>query len=177
MSWSPMGGPVVEAVQVQGYSTPGLCRIDGLSSERDYQRNDEIYGLSGGTVRFKGRKLRTFTIRCLLYTQQDWKDFDFFFPIVAAVPVGKNFGKAWSVSHPLLKIHGISSVVFEKIKGPEQSSDSGEWTLTLECLEFRKPRVEMAKVDAAKATPIDPVDVEIDQNAAYIEKLSQELAL
>jgi hypothetical protein len=71
---------------------------------------------------------------------------------------------------------GVKAVVFEEISAPELTQETGEWTVTLSCIEYREPRVETAKVKGAKATQADPVDEAIDKKTAELDALNASYA-
>lgn len=163
--WTPES-LAADKVRINGqiYS-PGLVRFRGLKQTRDFRVTDFIVGISGGMVQFRGRKLCRFGIDFLLHTEEDWSDYYTIKPILDELPYGRgpdgatNFGKAVGLEHPLLSLLNISAVVLEHVGVPEQDGDKGVWKVALECIEFRRPRLQTASVDAAKSAPPDPTDV------------------
>lgn len=179
-AWDPLQQPRDYAI-VAGRKTPGVCEIVGAGDLRkwDVQRGP---GLLGAYALFMGKDLAKFTLRLRLYTQADWRGWDELRPLISKVPrrrygdigggppSGKGSG-ALEIVHPLLEQVNIRAVVVEAIKAPEQTAD-GEWTIAIELLEFRRPRVGMAKPDGAEtAAPTDPWDVAIDRMEKQVNEL------
>ena len=167
MTWNPLDDSVDKAT-IGGQLTPGICEIVGADSPRAWDERTG-YGLSGATVYFHGIKLSHFSIRFRLYTTQDWDDWHTFRPLVDRPPIGKR-PRSLDCVHPLLEDLGISSIVIEDVLVPEQTDD-GEWTIELKVIEFRQPKFGMAKPEGSTATPVDPVEAEIQANSDRIAQL------
>jgi hypothetical protein len=167
VSWNPLDNPV-DKVGLGGKLTPGLAEIVGADSPRQWDERTG-YGLSGATVFFHGIKLSHFSIKLRLFTAADWDDWHAFKPLVDKPPIGKR-PRSLDVSHPLLEDLGIRSVVVENVSVPEQSDD-GEWSIEIKVIEFRKPKFTMAKPEGSTATPVDPVEQQIQANTDKIAKL------
>lgn len=164
MSWNPIEQPI-DKVVMAGKLTPGIAEIVGANSPRSWDERGG-YGLSGALSVFTGIKLAHFSIRLSLYTIEDWNDWHAFKAIVAKPPYGKR-PRAIDISHPILDDVGIRAVGVEDVLGAEQS-DAGVWTIEIKCIEFRKPKVALAKPEGATATPVDPVEQKIAlKNAEY----------
>lgn len=166
--WNPYDKPV-DYVLVAGKRTPGLAEVLGADTPRRWDER-EAYGLAGALVVYHGVKLSHFRIVLRLLTPQDWLDWHKFRPLVAKAPIGQR-QRALDVQHPLLDEVGIRSAVVENMHSPEQTGD-GEWTITLDMIEYRTPKVALAKPDGAAATPVDPYDAIIDQQSKQIDDLS-----
>jgi hypothetical protein len=124
----------------------------------------EGFGISGAFSVFKGRGLAHFSVKLRLYSVEDWDGWDAFKPIVDKLPTrrggtGKDSG-VLDIWHPLLESLDIKAVAAAEVGQPEQT-DSGEWTIEIKFLEFRYPKIALAKPDAAAATPVDPVEEQI----------------
>lgn len=155
--WNPITDAVDKA-RLAGIPTPGICEIIGAGSPRKWDERTG-YGWSGAWLVYQGIALSHFSIVLTLYTQSDWDDWDTFRPIVARAPIGTR-PKAIGVYHPVLAEVGITSLVVEDVKAPQQIGD-GEWIISIDCIEWRQPKFGFAKPDGAEATPNDPVDQEI----------------
>ena len=169
MSWNPLEHPVDKAT-IGGQLTPGLCELVGADSPRGWDER-QGYGLSGATVFFTGIKLSHFSIKLRLYTTQDWEDWHTFKPVVDKPPIGKR-PRSLDCAHPLLEDLGIRSIVIENVGAPEQTDD-GEWTVELKVIEFRRPKFTMARPEGSTATPVDPIEQQIQ---AYADKITELLA-
>lgn len=170
--WNPIDYPQ-DYVLVAGRKTPGVADVVGADSPRNWDER-EGYGLSGALLVFHGLKLSHFVINIRLFTQSDWADWRKFRPLVLKPPIGKR-QKALDVAHPLLEQVGIRSAVVDNLKTAQQT-DNGEWTISIEMIEFRGPRVALAKPDGSQAGPTDPYDIAIDANNKYIDQMTEELA-
>lgn len=167
MTWNPIDTPVDKAF-LGGRITPGLCDVEGANSPRNWDERDG-YGLSGATVIFKGVKLSHFSIKFRLYTAEDWNDWHAFAPTVAKPPLGKR-PRALDIAHPITDEVQIRSVVVDDVLAPVQTGD-GEWTVEVKLIEFRKPRLALAKPQGSTATPVDPIEQQIQANSDRIAQL------
>lgn len=71
----------------------------------------------------------------------------------------------FDVSHPILTLHRIKSILFESFTGPTPTGEVGVWTYTLKGTAFRPP---LPKPKPASSTPTSskPVDVNTKDGAA-----------
>lgn len=167
MSWNPLDNSVDQA-KIGGQLTPGICEIIGADSPRAWDER-QGYGLTGATVFYHGTKLSHFSIKFWLYTAQDWDDWHAFRPLVDRPPIGKR-ARSLDIAHPLLEDLGIRSIVIESV-GVAEQADDGVWTIELKVIEFRQPKFTMAKPEGSTATPVDPVEQEIQTNSDRIAQL------
>lgn len=159
MAWNPLDQPV-DYIKLAGQKSPGLAEVIGAASPRKWDERGG-YGLSGSTVVFRGVGLCKFTVKIKLYTADDWASWDAWRPLVAKPPLGTR-ARAQEIWHPLLEQLEVSAAVVEEVSQPEQTND-GEWTITIKFIEYRKPKVALAKPDGAKATPADPIETQVIQ--------------
>ncbi len=179
MSWNPIDSPVDKAF-LGGKMTPGLCDIEGANSPRNWDERDGYGQRLMGSLHvhigsiptlliFKGVKLSHFSIKFRLYTPADWDDWHAFAPTVAKPPIGKR-PRALDIAHPITEEVGIRSVAVEDVLAPVQTGD-GEWTVEVKLIEFRAPRFALAKPQGSAATPVDPVEAQIQANSDRIAQL------
>lgn len=159
-----------------GSKSPGLCDVSGASSPRKW---DQVagYGLSGATTRFLGVALSEFSIKFRLYgdpkvPDPDWIDWNAFQDSVLMKPPAGRYPKALDIWHPVLERLKIKAVGVVDVGQPYQSDD-GEWTIEVKFIEFRRPKISLAKPDAAKATPTDPYDKIIDSLDQQIQEAAK----
>jgi hypothetical protein len=162
MTWNPIDEPC-DYITLAKVKSPGLADVSGASSVRRWDER-EGFGISGAFSVFKGRGLAHFSVKLRLYSVEDWEGWYAFKPIVDKLPTrrggkGKDSG-VLDIWHPLLEGLDIIAVAAAEVMQPEQT-DSGEWTIEIKFLEFRYPKVTLAKADAAAATPVDPVEEKI----------------
>lgn len=169
-AWSPIATPVDKA-KLAGRYTPGICQVIGAGSPRNWDKRAG-YGWMGAWLVWAGNDLSSFSIVCSLYTDQDWEDWHAFRPVVLRLPNGKR-PKSYDVYHPVLAEVGITSLVVEDVKGPHQTGD-GEWTIEIACIEWRQPKIGLAKPDGAEATENDPVEQEIKLKREERDALANE---
>lgn len=170
MAWDPLSSPV-DYFLLANQKSPGIAELVGASSPRKWDERGG-YGLSGSTVVFRGVGLSRFSFKIRLYTEQDWSDWFAWKPLVDRPPLGER-PKALGISYPLLEQLGVTAVVVEEVSQAEQTNP-GEWTITIKFIEFRKPKVALAKPEGAKATPADPVDVVIEQLSNQVKELANQ---
>jgi hypothetical protein len=170
MTWNPLDQPI-DYVVLGGQKTPGLATIVGASSPRKWDERAG-YALSGATVWYHGLGLARFSLMLRLYTAEEWAAWDAFRPLVATPPRTRA-AKGLQIEHPLLAHVGITAVVVDELMAPEQTDD-GEWTIEIRLIEFRQPKVALAKPDAATATPVDPVEEEIGKLTTQFQTLANQ---
>jgi hypothetical protein len=163
MPFNPVTQPV-DYILLADRKSPGLAEVLGAASLREWvERNG--YGLTGGFSTFKRRKLAHFSVKLRLYTAQDWADWHAWKALVDKLPTRRGGDGPASgylkIDHPILADLDIKAAGVEKVSQPEQTND-GEWTITIDFIEFRSPKVTLAKPEGAKATPVDPYDAQIE---------------
>lgn len=159
-----------------GFKSPGLCDVSGASSPRKWDQAAG-YGLSGATTRFLGVALSEFSIKFRLYgdphvNDPDWVQWNVFESGVLMKPPAGRYPRALSIWHPVLERLKIKSVGVVDVGQPYQS-DTGEWTIEVKFIEFRRPKIALAKPDASQATPTDPYDVIIDSLDKQIKEAAK----
>lgn len=176
MAWNPLDAPC-DYILLAKRKSPGLAEVVGASSPRKW---DELQGpgLSGAFILFRGRGLAHFSVRLRFYTAADWEAWEAWKPLLK-LPTqrygkGKDSG-ALEIYHPLLRQLDIKAVAVAEVMQPEQT-DHGEWTVEIKFIEFRRPKVTMAKPEGAVDTPADPVEDVIEKltDAFQVEALASE---
>ena len=162
MTWDPETQSC-DYILLSGKKSPGFAEVVGAASIRKWDERPG-FGLSGAFSVFTGRGLAHFTVRLRLYTPEDWSEWYAWKPIVDKLPTrrggsGKDTGTL-DIWHPLLEALDIRAVAVEEVRAPEQT-DHGEWTIEIKFIEFRHPKLTLAKPEGSAATPVDPVEEEI----------------
>ena len=158
-----------------GVKSPGLCDVSGASSPRKWEQRPG-YGLSGATTVYLGNALSEFSIKFRLYGEPhtaigpdpDWQQWNVFRDAVLMKPPAGNRPQALVIWHPQLEALKIKSVGVVDV-GQAYQDDKGEWTIEVKFIEFRRPRITLAKPESAKATPTDPYDRIIEANTIAIQ--------
>lgn len=173
MTWNPLANPIDWYLLV-GKKSPGISEVVGANSPRKWDEQ-QSFGWSGATLRFAGLGLSKFEIKTRLYTRAEWDDWNQNFePLLARPLVGKK-PKAMMIWHPFLTSKQIFAVVVVDIVGPVQI-EPGVWEHTVQYVQYRERRFQLAKPDAVKDTPKDPIDQVIDRKRETVEQLMAELA-
>lgn len=159
MGWDPITDPC-DYILLAGKRSPGLAEVRGASSPRAWDER-EGFGLSGSFSVFKGRRLAHFSVILTLTTPDDWEAWREWKPIVDKLPTrrggaGKDTGTL-DIWHPLLADLDIKAVAVAEVMQAEQVDD-GVWSIEIKFLEFRHPKITLAKPEGAAATPVDPVE-------------------
>jgi hypothetical protein len=162
-------------VLLGGLKSPGLCDVQGAGSPRKWDQAAG-YGLSGAVSRFLGNALSEFSIKFRLYgdpkvPDPDWQAWQAFEAVLMKPPAGKH-PRALDIWHPVLERLKIKSVGVVDVGQPYQSDD-GEWTIEVKFIEYRRPKITLAKPEAAKATPTDPYDRIIDSLDQQIKEAAK----
>lgn len=146
MAWSPLETPIDYAV-LGGQQTPGLCDVQGLALQYRIDKQ-QGFATTGSYPRWLGRDLAEFKLVIRLYTQQDWDDWETFKPLVLRPPKDR-----WlTIQHPFTSALGIVGVMVKSVSQPEEI-DGGAHAITVELIEFRRPRQTYSKPDAADDKP------------------------
>jgi hypothetical protein len=134
---------------------------------------------------FHGRKLSEFTVDLVLSEDADWDAWNAWKHLVLAPPSEIQSDpnsilrptairpRALDIEHPILADLGIRSVVIENCSQPEQTAD-GQWTISIKMLEFHRPHFTVARPTGSAATPVDPVDAQIEGLTRQVQALSGE---
>lgn len=170
MPFQPLTSPV-NTCKLGGVESPGICEIYGASSPRKW---DEIegYGWVGGLLVFHGLPLSKFSVRCTLYTDAHWEQWERFRRVVARPPIGTR-PRALSIEHPQLAELGITAAVVEEVYAAHQVGN-GVWEIEISLIESRTYKGSaVTKPDGAEATEDDPIGA---ANEATIKQLTGEAA-
>lgn len=172
MTWDPITQPV-DYIDLGGQRSPGLAEVVGASSPRKWDER-RGYGLSGAIVVFRGIGLARFSVKLRFYTPEDWAGWYAWKPVVDRPPLGTR-PRALDIWHPLLEAQQITKVVVEDVGQPEQTDD-GEWTVEIKFIEYRRPKIALAKPEGSQATPADPMEAEILRLNELVLDLKHQLA-
>ena len=165
--FDPFTNPV-DFVTIAGQRTPGLATIkDADKIRRLHERRG--YALSGASVRDQGDQLTHFTVQLVFTTSAEFEAWDAFRPILARPP-GRSTS-ALDISHPILELVGIRSVIPEKTGQPKMLDELGTWGIELGFCEFRNPQPALDAVSASAAV-VTPGNGSPEQQ---IEMLTAEL--
>lgn len=154
-------------------TTPGLARIYDANQKLAWDQQ-QGYGASGAVVIYRGTKLVEFSLELRFWLPEHWDAWDTFRPLVQRPPFGKR-PTPLTISHPWLAQQEISQVVVTQLDQPV-IDEYMLGTVKIGFLEYRVPRIALAKPQGDPAQPLDPYDQEIARNRATIEQQNQELA-
>lgn len=158
MTWNPLTDPV-DYILLSGERSPGIADVEGFTSPRRWDER-KGYGLSGGTVIFRGIGLAAGTVSLRLFESEHFERWDTWKNLVQRPPIGTR-GHAMDISHPQLDDLGVTSVVIEDVSQLEQTED-GIWTVKIRMKEFRRPVLQLQAPTGSQARSADPVDIEIE---------------
>jgi hypothetical protein len=172
--WNPFTLSIDAAV-LSGLVTPGFAIIERGGTPRNWDERMG-YGWSGSFPVFTGQKLGFFDLTFRMFTKTDWELYRAIRPLLVRPPYGKR-PQALDIVHPILLDLEIRSIVITDVKQLRQT-DPGVWEKTIECLQFRKPKIALAKPEASAQKPEsqDPYDKLIDKLSADNQALTDELA-
>lgn len=176
--WDPIVAPC-DYILLSGSRSPGIAEVRGASSPRAWDER-EGFGISGSFSVFKGRRLAHFSVVLKLYSADDWAAWYEWKPIVDKLPTrrggsGKDSG-VLDIWHPLLEALDVKAVAVAEVMQPDQTGD-GEWSIEIKFIEFRHPKVTLAKPEASEADPVDPVEEEVIKpltDMLQVERLADE---
>jgi hypothetical protein len=159
VTWDPITSPC-DYILLASKRSPGIAEVRGASSPRKWDERDGL-GITGAFSVFTGRGLAHFSVVLRLYSAQDWQDWHEWKPIVDRLPTrrggeGKDSGKL-AIWHPLLQTLDIKAVGVAEVMQPDQTGD-GEWSIEIKFVEFRVPKVTLAKPEGADETTAEAID-------------------
>jgi hypothetical protein len=168
--WDPWNYPI-NYVLVGGKKSPGIAEIVGASDVRGYDER-RGYGLSGAYCIFKGKELAKWSIKLRFYEPQDYLDWQQWKKLINKVPT-KQLPNALDIWHPQLEELGIKSFQLKELPQAVQEQD-GLWVVDIKCIEFRKPKLAVAKADASKPQAPESVkDKKIRELTGQVQVLRQ----
>lgn len=171
MSFDPISNPV-DFIVLGGARSPGIAEVIGAEAAREYAVRQPPF-TTGARIVYKRRKLAEFSVKIRLYTPEDFAAWNEWRPLIDKLPAQRRQATALDIAHPQLEDLDIKAVVIVSVSQLEQT-DHGEWTCTIKFLESRGlPKVTLAKVEGAKATPVDPIDLEIKGLANQVQELAK----
>lgn len=146
-------------VLLGGFKSAGLADVAGASSPRKWEQRPG-YGLSGASTVFLGVLLSEFSIKFRLYgdpavPDPDWVAWNAFEAAVLMKPPPNRFPRALDIWHPVLERLKIKAVGVTDVGQPVQTDD-GEWTIEVKFIQYKRPRLTMAKPDGSQANKPDP---------------------
>jgi hypothetical protein len=152
-SFDPFVTPV-DYVVLNAKKSPGVAKVTGATDKRKWDVQQGMYS-SGAITIYRGREISHFTVTLTLTSAQDWVDWAAWRSLVSRPPVGiagfKSQSKAMTIEHPWLAMLDIHEVNVEEVGQPEETDETGAWSIAIKFLEFRLPKPSFAKPDAAKA--------------------------
>lgn len=164
----------LDQLYVLAQPSPGITVIEGSSIAPRKWEERGGYGLTGATLVFLGLGLGKFDAIHSFYDKADWEAWAEWLKIVSAPPVGKR-PRALDVSHPWLEMFNVFKAVVLDNGTPRQTED-GLWQVVYSWQAFRSPKFALAKPEGAQATPLDPVDANLDARTTLIDAMFQGLA-
>jgi hypothetical protein len=180
MAWNPYRMPVNKFLIVN-YWSPGVCvQPEGASIDRNFDER-RGYGIDFAFLIFWGRKLAHFKTVLKIWDEPTWEEWQQFRPLLHAVPRrgavngananGYDPATAMTIWHPQLVPLGITACVVEK-EPQEVRLAKGVYDIPIEfCQVITKPRAAFAKPEAAKDTPLDPMDKLIAERRKQLEDM------
>lgn len=144
----------VDCILLNGNISPGTAKVTGATDKRKWDVQQGMYS-SGAITIYRGREISRFTVTLILATATDWINWASWRSLVSRPPVGApgfaSQSKAMTIEHPWLRMLDIHEVSVEEVGQPEESEETGAWTVAIKFLEFRLPKPSFAVPDAAKA--------------------------
>lgn len=165
MAYNPIDDPV-DHILLNDLRSPGVALVSGAAQPYNWQVQ-QGFGLGGAIVIFRGIGLAEFEVVLQLQTVADFTAWDKFRPLVAKPPKPAR-PRALKIWHPHLEQLQISSVVVKELSQLEVN-EFMTGHVKIKFLQYRRPRLQLAKPDGAAKTKITPAQAEIQSNTALLE--------
>lgn len=149
MSWTPLDSPV-DFIRLAGKKSPGIALVTGAGSPRRWDIR-KGYALQGARAVFRGLDVAKFKVAIKLYDAAHWADWHAWKELVQSPPSGTR-PRALDIWHPVLEECGITSAVVENVSQPEQTTQDGEWTITIDFIEQRPLKPISIMTEGSDAT-------------------------
>jgi hypothetical protein len=144
----------VDYIVLNGRRSPGIAKVTGATDKRKWDVQVGIYA-SGGITIYRGREISRFTVNITLISADDWIAWASWRKLIARPPNGTFVRTAMTIEHPWLRMLDIREVNVEEVSQPEESDETGHWTVAIKFLEFRLPTPSFAKPEGAKTKESD----------------------
>jgi hypothetical protein len=170
------GRPRQSHIVLASLKSPGVCRVRGANSPRDWDIR-KGYGLTGATIVYTGDNLAKFSVDIQLWEDSQFLEWEIFAKILEKPKT--RIAPALGIQHPMVNMApwGITSVVVEDVDQFEDN-DEGLFMATIHFIQFRKPLPMLARPVAsipAIATPnptaADAFELELQGKLAQVAAL------
>jgi hypothetical protein len=135
-------------IAIGGMTSPGYADVAGAGSPRKWDIRAG-YAISGATVVYGGKDLSKFSVTIYMAEDDDLDDW-FDFATMLGKETKSRAGQAFDIVHPFLITAplNIKSVCVEDISQLTQDP-TGLWKATIKFIEYRRPKIILAKPDSA----------------------------
>lgn len=165
-----MSNPIrepVDYVVIAGQRSPGIAEISGADSPRRWDER-KGYGLSGARAVYRGTALSKPKLTIRLLTAEQFEEWNEFRELLLPPPAGER-ARALEIDHPFLADLGIRAVSVVNLKQPVQTGE-GEWTVTVDLIEYREPVPALAVPAGAASEPqLTPLQQQIADLTAEVQ--------
>lgn len=181
MTFNPLTAPV-DYIVLAGRRSPGLATIEGADTPRNFVER-RGFGISFGTLRFRGVGLAHFKVLLRLVSEEDFEAWHDWKSLVARPTSESNprrkgvsaimprlHAPPMDIEHPILADLDITSAVVENVLQPVQTGD-GEWTIEIHFGEYRARVIALEETQGSVARQSDNIENAIDANSRTIAEL------
>jgi hypothetical protein len=173
--YNPLALPV-DSIILGGLASPGIARLSGWASRRKVDVRG-AYGMNSTVAVWL--EVAEGKVEIELWTDQDWEDWDVWSnaTVFRELRAGRNNAANYALDiwHPWLDMLDIKSVIVKSVSAPEEIHPT-VWAITIEFIEYRKPKATLSKPEAAKTKELDARDRFIEAQSQRIKDLNEELA-
>jgi hypothetical protein len=165
----------VDNIWLEGSKSPGTARVRGAQDKRKFDIQVGPY-MAGGITIYRGREVSRFMVDIYLLTADDWAAWHPWRRKWLSKPPYGKIPKAMRIAHPWLAELEIKDVQVEIVHQPEEDTETGGYVVTIEFIEFRTPKIALAKpVASGPDEDTDPFSKKIDARTKTIEAQLAEL--
>jgi hypothetical protein len=154
--------PQQDSVFLGNLEVPGLCTIKSASFLRKWDVR-EAYGASGANLIFQGEGTKRCELEVTLWEPIHFSQWEIFSKtILFAKAIGPAGIQALDISHPILDLVQLHSVVVEEVTAFDQGDSGGKFTCTIKLIEFRPPVPALSKPTTSIPNAAAPVPTAVD---------------
>jgi len=138
-----------------GYQIPGVLEEPPKVEPSRKADKKNGPGLDGATLTWQGYEPPDVTFKILIWKQEQWEAWQELYPLILPRP-GKPPAAPFTAEHPALAVVGIFEIAITKISAPERASQRGVMRITVQGVQWVKPKKVGTSTPKAATSGVPP---------------------